>query len=329
MAVVFGTAGATLGANTFTGAQTWEMTAEAQVVPALNFQPFTSGAAPFKFGITSGLQNGFYDTYVGQGFNLLSYPPFNTGGGRTASQPTFVQVWENDYYDLTHHHMEWYLDYRSADDTTVTYFRPFFVNVWRDDSNSRTAEPRFDVGSSSGSFRVFATGVDAVNPAFAVTSAEVRAAAADVNVTKGVLSVTNTANAACFIQVGSNSGSSNTGNIRIKGGLNKFNFQINVAGIVTNNALEFTPSTAADGSTYSNPALAITAAGTVLAGQAARAGALATDATTGFLVIPGSAGLQSGTPANAGTGQFAMAYDSTNNKLMVYNGSWRSTAALT
>lgn len=305
------------------------MGAEDAVVTALTLTPATSGAAPFKLGVTSGLQNGFYDTYVGQGFNLLSYPPFNTGGGRTASQPTFVQVWENDYYDNTHHYMEWYLDYRSADDSSVTYFRPFFVNVWRDDNNSRTAEPRFDVGNSSGSFRVFATGVDAVNPVFAVTSAEVRAAATDVNVTKGVLSVTHTSNSACYIQVGSNSGTSNTGNIRIKGGNGKFNFQVSVSGVVTNNAIEITPSTAADGSTYSNPALAVTAAGTVLAGQAARAAALATDATTGFLVIPGSAGLQTGTPANAGTGQFAMAYDSTNNKIMVYDGGWLSTAALT
>jgi hypothetical protein len=155
------------------GAISMPMLEEADSVISLTLTPATAGAAPFKQGIISGAQNGFYDTYVGQGFNLLSYPPFNTAGGRTASQPSFVQVWENDYYDNTHHYMEWYLDYRSADDTTVTYFRPLFVNVWRDDNNSRTAEPRFDVGSSSGSFRVFASGVDANNPLMALNSAKV------------------------------------------------------------------------------------------------------------------------------------------------------------
>lgn len=58
-------------------------------------------------------------------------------------------------------------------------------------------------------------------------------------------------------------------------------------------------------------------------------GALATGATGGFVSIPSSAGLQTGVPANIPTGQCPFVYDSTNNKLMVYNGSWRSTAALT
>lgn len=57
------------------------------------------------------------------------------------------------------------------------------------------------------------------------------------------------------------------------------------------------------------------------------AGSLATNMTTGFLNIPGAAGIPSGTPAN--TTGFPLYYDSTNNKIYVYNGSWRSTAALT
>jgi hypothetical protein len=307
---------------------TQTMDAEGEVLRTITLTPATSGAAPWMMGITSDELNSVWNTYVGMGFNLLSYPPFNTGGGRTASQPTFVAVMENNYYDATHHYMEYYLDYRSPDDSTVTFFRPLFVNVWRDDNNSRTAEPRFDIGNSSGSFRVFASGVDADNPAFLVSSAEVRMFADNVNITKGALDVTRVANGNCVIQVGSNVGTGNNGIFRVKGGDGRFNFQI--GGLIdTNNSLEITPSTAAEGSTYSNPAFAITSGGSVLLGKAADIAALATDATTGFAVIPGSAGLQTGTPANAGTGQFAMAYDSTNNKIMVYNGAWRSTAALT
>jgi hypothetical protein len=56
-------------------------------------------------------------------------------------------------------------------------------------------------------------------------------------------------------------------------------------------------------------------------------GSLATNMTNGFINIPGAAGAASGTPGN--TTGFPMYYDSTNNKIYVYNGSWRSTAALT
>jgi len=53
----------------------------------------------------------------------------------------------------------------------------------------------------------------------------------------------------------------------------------------------------------------------------------ATNQTTGFINIPGAAGAPSGVPSN--TTGFPLYYDSTNNKIYVYNGSWRSTAALT
>jgi hypothetical protein len=57
------------------------------------------------------------------------------------------------------------------------------------------------------------------------------------------------------------------------------------------------------------------------------AASLATNMTKGFVNIPGAAGAASGTPAN--TTGYPMYYDATNNKIYVYNGSWRSTAALT
>jgi hypothetical protein len=59
-------------------------------------------------------------------------------------------------------------------------------------------------------------------------------------------------------------------------------------------------------------------AGNVVIGTAA----LATNATDGFLNIPSCAGTPTGAPT-AYTGRSPIIYDTTNNKLWVYNGSWR------
>lgn len=66
------------------------------------------------------------------------------------------------------------------------------------------------------------------------------------------------------------------------------------------------------------------------AGQTAFASAaLATSATAGYLTIPSCAGAPTGVPASIPTGQVPFHYDSTNNKIYVYNGAWKATAALT
>ena len=54
--------------------------------------------------------------------------------------------------------------------------------------------------------------------------------------------------------------------------------------------------------------------------------ALATTATEGFLFIQSCAGPPTGTPASIPTGQVAVVYDSTNDEIYFYNGSWRSVA---
>lgn len=54
--------------------------------------------------------------------------------------------------------------------------------------------------------------------------------------------------------------------------------------------------------------------------------ALATNATEGFLHIQSCAGAPTGTPASIPTGQIPTVYDSTNNRIYFYNGSWRSVA---
>ena len=48
---------------------------------------------------------------------------------------------------------------------------------------------------------------------------------------------------------------------------------------------------------------------------------LATGMTKGFINIPGAAGAPTGAPAT--TTGFPLYYDSTNNKLYVYNGGWK------
>ena len=55
--------------------------------------------------------------------------------------------------------------------------------------------------------------------------------------------------------------------------------------------------------------------------------ALATSATDGFVYLPTCAGTPTGVPT-ANTGTCAMVYDTTNNKIAVYNGAWKQTAAL-
>lgn len=59
-------------------------------------------------------------------------------------------------------------------------------------------------------------------------------------------------------------------------------------------------------------------------GLALTGGALATGATTGFLYPRTCAGTPTGTPASIPSGSAPAVYDTTANKLWVYNGSWRS-----
>lgn len=68
---------------------------------------------------------------------------------------------------------------------------------------------------------------------------------------------------------------------------------------------------------------------TTLIAGAGNTAALATNATTGFKLIPSVAGTPTGVPANVPTGYVALCYDSTGNILHVYNGGWKASAALT
>ncbi len=55
--------------------------------------------------------------------------------------------------------------------------------------------------------------------------------------------------------------------------------------------------------------------------------AVATTATNGFLYIPTCAGVPTGVPT-AYTGRAPIVFDTTNNKLCIYNGAWKSVALI-
>lgn len=70
------------------------------------------------------------------------------------------------------------------------------------------------------------------------------------------------------------------------------------------------------------PRLTLNQGGSWILGSQA---ALATNATGGFVYIPTSAGVPTGVPT-AVTGKTAMEYDTTNNRLYIYNGGWKYAA---
>lgn len=74
-------------------------------------------------------------------------------------------------------------------------------------------------------------------------------------------------------------------------------------------------------STNGSQRVRLTSAGSVVIGD--NSAALATNATAGFLYIPTSAGIPTGT-AGTQTGTVGMEYDTTNDNLYVYNAAWKA-----
>lgn len=91
----------------------------------------------------------------------------------------------------------------------------------------------------------------------------------------------------------------------------------------THGGTDFSVRTRIAGSTGSSTEkIRVPGAGGLVIGTAA----IATSATDGFLYIPSCAGTPSGVPTTR-TGTVAMVYDTTNNKMYVYNGAWKGGTA--
>lgn len=111
---------------------------------------------------------------------------------------------------------------------------------------------------------------------------------------------------------GQTTSTGNAGNITLTGGRSTGGGNPGQVSIRTSNAAGGTERLTIDGS------------GNVSVGNAA----LATSATDGFLYIPSMPGAPSGVPTGK-TGRVPLAYDSTNDLLYIYNGSWQLVSAPT
>jgi hypothetical protein len=121
------------------------------------------------------------------------------------------------------------------------------------------------------------------------------------------LYITNSTNCEMWV----NSGSSSLSNI-VFGKAGSANWQL-YCNNSTNNMAFYSPGLV--------DTFVITSTGNIICGVQSN---LSTSATDGFLYIPKTAGAPTGVPTSV-TGKVPMCYDSTNNKLYVYNGSWKST----
>ncbi len=77
------------------------------------------------------------------------------GGGDTA-EPAFYMGMEADYHvsswngdGTAHRVMEWYVNYNSPDNSTVTNFRPFAFSLGADDNSSHWATVQVDIGTDT------------------------------------------------------------------------------------------------------------------------------------------------------------------------------------
>lgn len=215
--------------------------------------PKSNNTTRFGALLNSIVQNGVENQYGVTGFNP-------SGGMEPSSGITGVPSWtyciENDFFSSGVHQQEWYLNYNSADKTTVQYFRPIYANILKDPDadNKQRAQIDFNIGDSTispGQFRIKSGSttlctMDALNFLIHVPT-----------ITFDYGFTVNRSGFQSKIILGDNL----NGTYAVQdylAGLNKFNWRVAVQNNI-NNGFEITPSTAINGGTYSTPLFVLNA----------------------------------------------------------------------
>ncbi|MGN6200033.1 hypothetical protein [Humibacter sp.] len=267
------------------------------------FQVVPASRAPFDFTLwPSGPQtDGTYNHWMGFGYNSEVHVPVGNGGGGVAGQHAWYMGFEDGWYDpaTSTNGPEWYVGYWSADHTTIQLFRPYYTRVVETAGGKVHAVSYIDVGTDgTGGLTVSQGGFS--NPLFVVGPANGVQVIATLRVQNATptLSLAPNASPGWVIQAASTTQL----NLLNKAGSPRAIFLDGASTLVAQ--VEFYSSAKIDGR--------------LVVGTAA----LATTATDGFLHIPSMAGAPTGTPI-AMTGTAPIVYDTTNNKLWIYNGAWK------
>lgn len=282
----------------------------------------TPAAAPFQV-----IVNGFPNSDVGASTNHAIHIGFNAGRHAQAdylagTNSVYIGL-EDNYYDPADGTTgpEFYTGYITPDGTTVPIatLRPFY---WRILSNDNTANKsvviNLDMGSgSNGHFSVF-KGISTGRPVFSLTAT---AGSVTVPLTvEGLLNVANYTSAASLYLDGKTS----AGMTWLQNGVAAYTFlasnpsNFSVLDKAGTPVLSFAYAAAAIDSVTSIKTSASVTGRLVVNGAAA----LATSAPEGFLHIPYMAGAPTAPPNNHGG--TPIVYDTTSNKLWIYNGTWKA-----
>lgn len=276
----------------------------ATITPLFSFNQVTS--APFQFvEWSSGPQvDATYDHCYSFGLNAARHA---TDGGASgvpvaAGKPAWYMGFEDNWHDPVSNTNgpEWYVAYWSGDGTSTKLFRPFYTRVVQSNVNgAHHAVTYLDIGGDgAGAFTVTTSGFSGV--LFTVTPTQIRAVV-DLSLQSAAPQL--------FFNVNGNG----VGWILQAPSTTQLNL-LNSAGTPRAIFLDGGSALAAQVEFQSSAKID----GRLVIGT----GALATTATDGFLHVPTCAGPPTGVPIFGA----AVVYDTTSNKMWVYNGTWKAAA---
>lgn len=145
---------------TLTGGLLATQPAEEVPVKIFEVSPATEGVAKFGALVDSNLFDGSWNQYGVVGWNPGGAPRPESGILGVAS---WAMVFENRYWHPSDGVLtkEWYLNFNSADQSTIVYLRPIYVNILNDadSAGKQRAHIQFNIGDSvlfPGRFQIYA-----------------------------------------------------------------------------------------------------------------------------------------------------------------------------